>query len=459
MKIKIKISSPDDSSDQYNTSFLFRTNVKSPSYARSINHFGEYVLQCRPRMGDGKTLDPVLTALQTTIDSQILTRTSRSRKSYRYMDSYPDPTATVSITNIFTWKFTDGDFTMVYQKTKSQFYINGTKLNKADILSILSKVVYRTCFVRSSVELYTYLNQLVVVPPNVMYCVENRTPYSFWDVRSEVLPRGSVRGKKYSVTLTTQIISDTECALEISENIWAPIKIKELNQFINYHKFDKQRSKRWALSPERLWEMLFGSKPSYSQRNVMYSFLQQNRTQDRVEERAQQLLVDLTKEHPNKIFKFTSRNIQGDRGIESNALLVKGIAHDWMLIPNNSRTMHQKVNAYKVMGAYSYSEWALETNKYTAMSIFRMGSDLQPTSIIGLQGPICIDTLHGNSSEGDQMASRALALMNDKVTSRYIKTLTPYLRPDGAEKLTTDIVIMLTAHGAEYNTTNRRMEI
>ena len=103
----------------------------------------------------------------------------------------------MSITNIFTWKFTDGDFTMDYQKTKSQFYINGTKLNKADILSILSKVVYRTCFVRSSVELYTYLNQLVVVPPNVMYCVENRTPYSFWDVRSEVLPRGSVRGKAH----------------------------------------------------------------------------------------------------------------------------------------------------------------------------------------------------------------------------------------------------------------------
>lgn len=451
MKIKIKISSPDDSTDQYNTSFLFRTNVKNRYGPRSLNRFGEYVLQCRPRMGDGKTLDPVLTALQVTIDSHLLVRPRRSY--YRYNEDVP---ASVSTTNIFTWKFTDGDFTMVYQKTKSQFYINGMKLNKADILSILSKVVYRTCFVRSSVELYTYLNQLVVVPPNVMYCVENRTPYSFWDVRSEVLPRGSVRGKKYSVTLTTQIISDTECALEISENIWAPIKIKELNQFINYHKFDKQRSKRWALSPERLWEMLFRSKPSYSQRNVMYSFLQQNRTQDRVEERAQQLLVDLTKEHPNKIFKFTSRNIQGNRGIKSNALLVKGIAHDWMLIPNNSRTMHQKVNAYKVMGAYSYSEWALETNKYTAMSIFRMASDLQPTSIIGLQGPICIDTLHGNSSEGDQMASRALALMNDKVTSRYIKTLTPYLRPDGAEKLTTDIVVMLTAHGADYNTTNRR---
>ena len=33
------------------------------------------------------------------------------------------------------------------------------KLNKVDIMSILSKVIYRTCFVKSSLELYKYLNQ------------------------------------------------------------------------------------------------------------------------------------------------------------------------------------------------------------------------------------------------------------------------------------------------------------
>tara|TARA_R100000781_G_scaffold9994_1_gene9683 strand:+ start:2752 stop:4146 length:1395 start_codon:yes stop_codon:yes gene_type:complete len=454
MKIKIKISSPDDSSDNYTTSFLFRSNV--PNYNRRVegrNKFGEIVFRCRPQMANDKTLDPILSALQTIIDGRILQKnTSRSR--YRYAQN-GDNSPSVNYSSIFTWKFNDGNFTMVYQQTKSQFYINGMKLNKVDIMSILSKVIYKTCFVRNSKELYTYLNQLIVVPPNVMYCVENRTPYSFWDVRPSSLSHTAVRGKKYSVTLNTQIISETECALEISENIWATITIKELNQFINYHKFDKQRSKKWALMPENLWCALFGTMPSYSQKNLMYSFLQQNRTQDRVEERAQQLLVDLTKEHPNQIYKFITRTTQMQRGeehvIPSNSLLVRGTISDWMLIPNNSRSMHQKVNAYKVIGEYQIDEWTILPKKYTPISIFESVYQEIPNAIIGLVGPICIDTLHGNSSEGDQMASRALALMNDKVTGNYIKTLKPYM--DSQTHVISDNVLLnMQEYGATYNT-------
>tara|TARA_R110002049_G_scaffold283859_1_gene464341 strand:- start:2843 stop:4168 length:1326 start_codon:yes stop_codon:yes gene_type:complete len=398
-----------------------------------MNRFGEIVLRCSPRMTDAKSIDPVIHSLQGIIELQLLKKKSGrpfQRVNYRYNDKPPKSKNTI---NVFTWKFKDGNFSIVYQTSKSQFYINGIKLNKADIMTIISKLVYKTCFTRNSTDLYKYLNQLIILPPNVMYCVENRTPYSFWDVRPDHMQTNSVRGKKYSVTLNTQIISETECALEISENIWATIKIKDLNQFINYHKFDKQRSKKWALMPENLWCALFGSMPSYSQMNLMYSFLQQNRTQDRIEERAQQLLVDLTKEHPNKIYKFKNKTASmfNKKG-SSNCLFVKGVLCDWVLIPNHSRTMHQKVNAYKIEGVFkTLSETKSKSKRVTLLSIVNPRKEL-PIAIMALTGPICIDTLHGNSSEGDQMASRALALMNDELTSKYIKTLRPYLIEESA---------------------------
>jgi len=471
MKIKIQISSPDDSSDSYETSFLFRTNSpprKRGNYGQ-MNQFGEVVLRCSPRMTDAKSIDPVIHSLQGIIETQLLIkRRGRNYQRVNYRYAYEEPPKPKNIISVFTWKFKDGNFTIVYQKTKSQFHINGIKLNKADIMTIISKLIYKTCFTRNSADLYKYLNQLIVVPPNVMYCIENRTPYSFWDVRPDHMQTNSVRGKKYSVTLNTQIISETECALEISENIWATIKIKDLNQFINYHKFDKQRSKKWALMPENLWCALFGSMPSYSQMNLMYSFLQQNRTQDRIEERAQQLLVDLTKEHPNKIYKFESI-AQGRNGkvISSNSLFVKGDLCDWLLIPNNSRTMHQKVNAYKIEKVFiegnnnldspnSLDGWINTPRKYTPLSVFKLGKR-NPIVIFAMTGPVCIDTLHGNSSEGDQMASRALALMNDELTGKYIKTLAPYLR-DRCLRVSDQIITNLVKYGSVYDSIKRPME-
>ena len=47
-----------------------------------------------------------------------------------------------------------------------------------------------------------------------------------------------------------------------------------------------------------------------------------------------------------------------------------------------------------------------------------------------LKGPICIDNIHSNSSLGDQFASRALALLNDKLTVKLIYTIDRYI-PDG----------------------------
>ena len=117
MKIKIQISSPDDSLDSYETSFLFRSNSpprKRRNYGQ-MNQFGEIVLRCSPRMTDAKSIDPVIHSLQGIIESQLLIK-RRGRDyyhpNYRY-DQLDNPPKPKNIISVFTWKFKDGNFTIV----------------------------------------------------------------------------------------------------------------------------------------------------------------------------------------------------------------------------------------------------------------------------------------------------------------------------------------------------------
>jgi len=427
MKVKMKISSPDDSREEYTTSFLYRGTVWGNKRVY-LNKFGEYCLNAHARM-NRKAVDPVIAEIRNSLEVSILSTPRHRRSRYDY-SSRREPIDTNNITHILTWKFNKIPFSLVYQKVGSLFYINGVKLNKSDILDIIAKVVYRTCFVKDSGKLNTYLQALTSYPPNVMYCVENRTPYVFWrrDGKYSV-------GEKVQVSLNTVIISPDECALEISENIWASIKVKELNQFINYHKFDNKRSQKWALSPENLWNKLMGYSPTESQKQLMYAFLSQNRTQDIVEKRAQSLLYELETEHPNKIFKVDFH----DGGGKREGLIVRGILSDWLLMDNHRRNTHQQVDTYSLTGAnieVLKGNMPMSKNMLVVNGTRGFPIEDQYRSTVAFSGTVCIDTLHGGTSLGDQLASRALALMNDKHTRKMLKTLEPYLRAENRYRLT-----------------------
>ena len=440
MKVKMKISSPDDSREVYTTSFLYRGTIKHNT--PYLNNYGEYVVNVHARM-NRKAVDPVIAEIRSSLENSFLKNPKQRKSRYSYSRN-TDSVDTNNVTHILTWKFNKIPFSLVYQKVGSVFYINGIKLNKSDILDIIAKVVYRTCFVRDSGKLNTYLQALTSYPPNVMYCVENRTPYVFWK-RDE---KYSV-GEKVQVSLNTVIISPNECALEISENIWASIKVKELNQFINYHKFDNKRAQKWALSPENLWNKLMGYSPTESQKQLMYAFLSQNRTQDIVEKRAQSLLYELEIEHPNKIFKVDFH----DGGGKREGLIVRGFLSDWLLMDNHRRNTHQQVDTYALTGAnLEVLKGNVPASKNTLVVNGTRGFPIeeQYRSTVTFNGAVCIDTLHGGTSLGDQLASRALALMNDKNTRKMLKTLEPYLRGESRYRLTDSDINYMKKEGAWF---------
>ena len=274
MKVKMLIPTPDDTRNSYKTSFLFMTTSKLYAYKARLNKFGEYVIRITDVDRYDTALDPTYTVIEQALKTHLFPT------HLRWGDS------TNNMTGIITFRYEDGDSTVVFQKSKPHFFLNGARQNKGIVLGNIARIIYRSCFESSSISMDKYISRLLLFPPNVTHALENRTPYNFW-----------LDGRKYEVRLNTKPISDNECALEISDGVWAPIKISDLNGFINLHRFDKRRSDRWAVSPKHLWSNLLGYLPSEAQENLMVEFLKQNRTQDIVEERASQLLEELEIEY------------------------------------------------------------------------------------------------------------------------------------------------------------------
>ena len=395
MKVKLKIPKPDNSGEYSTTSFLYRSTQKIDTY-RNLNRFGEFKVTAQFDASKRHSLDPIFSSIESEI-SKTLFPTSSKWKDVN------------SVTCIITFKYKDGDSTLVFQKNKPHFFLNGEKANKSIIMANLSKIFYRSCFEVSSRRMDTYVNRLMLFPPNVMHSVENRTPYSFYD------KSGSM--KKQEVRINTKIISDKECALEISDGVWANITVKDLNSFINFHRFGQKRSEKWGVAPEYIWEKLLNYAPSVTQTKLMYAFLKQNRTQDLVEQRARELMIELGESYPDKIKLFTYDETEKQRPL--TGMLVRGVKCDWFILERRSGSATQKVTTKR---------FSLYLNSGESSTVTRsVGSTIQhwdePMRVIGRMQDVCVDNIHRNSSLGDQFATRAMTLMNDVSSASRISTI------------------------------------
>ena len=371
MKVKYYIPKTDDSGEHYETSFLMRVTGVRHKLGR-VNHLGENTIHCGKiniASAASKKLDPVNEVIASNVRSYLIPKPPSSRYSYRDSSDWD------RWTTIITFKREDGDAMLWIQKNNSVYTLNSERMNLQDIGKAIAKVLYRSCFDRSAESLESYIDKVVTYPANILYALENRTPYNFWD-----------KGQKIDVRINTNLIGDKTAVLEISEGIWGEISIKDLNSFINTFGLNSSRSKNWyRITPRKLWTRLMGEEPTESQHKLMIAWLMQNRTQNMIETRAKELLHDLASEYERMELVLHD---------DYMALFVRGKDADW-IIADADRGMkqnHQKVNTY----FWSGTDWT---------------------------GPICIDNIHVNSSIGDQLAARAMMLLNDRQAGDMIYTL------------------------------------
>ena len=386
MKIKILIPTPDDRRETISSSFLYRSTRQKKytmgSYdlqSRRMNNFGEHVITIpRPEINNRRTKkghDPILEAMKTRISNTFMS----PRRGYsEYDDDW---------LSWFGWKY-DGETVLVsLSKVNGQFLLNNVKKNKEDCASALSKIIMYGTTNRSADRLRDYITKNVNYSQNIIYALENRTPYWFFK-----------EGQKIECRINMQLIDENEIALEISDGVWGSMKVKDANIFMNSYRSSSTRSKKWAnLSPKKLFKAVMNREPSDSELKLMVAWLMQNRTSKMVEDRATVLLKEMTDKYDD-MFLLNAGKAREHLGIAASdnydyAVLVRGKLGDWIIYKNENSSRFQRVSAVFVKGFKKYD------------------------------GPFCIDNLHDNSSIGDQIASRAMILKNDKQAKTMIHTL------------------------------------
>ena len=398
MKIKVLVPTPNDNHDEYyKTSMLVRfvPPLNRVRRRNTVNHLGEYELKVSSTHMS-KSDDPIIENIRQAMRTWFFPRTRLNRFSILYNDDNQNV--------IMSRKMDGGMFTLHLLFNGSSVRINGTSISKENAEKVVSKIINRLCFESSCDRMKEYTEMLLTVPPRVVHALENRTPYRYFR-----------NGERIKVRLNTKRISEKECALEISDSVWIPIKNKDLDSFIKYHKESNNRSKKWNLSPMNLIRTLDPEthrSMSTSAEKVMHHFLDQNRTQKLVEERAQKLLTEMEEKFPTRLKVFMHKDSEDDNE-PRKSMLVNGKLADWVIMPQRRvHNVHQSVEVYAVGGQGPNREHTVALGQYD------------------LKGPICIDNVHSNSSIGDQIVSRALALLNDHVAVQAIHTLKGYVPPN-----------------------------
>jgi hypothetical protein len=127
------------------------------------------------------------------------------------------------------------------------------------------------------------------------------------------------------------------------------------------------------------------------------AFLEQNRSEKLVQERAMTLLDDLLVQYPDRVKRKDSKN--------SIRIIVSGQSSDWLLVGSKDNLENTKI------GIQAVSTQMLSETIIDAKDAMKWSST------------ICINTGGKNPSLGDQFASRILSLLNDNMTMKRVSTL------------------------------------
>ena len=313
------------------------------------------------------------------------------------------------------------DCLMIVVSYDGKYKINGTTLPLVSVANALARVTYFSCFEdnRNISKLMSVLIDSITIPEPVSYVLENRAPYHFYSDY-----------KKQEVRLNVQPIGNSKYAIEISDSVWGEISQKDLLTFVNSYRDNKKRGNWNNLSPKMLYARLIGEEPTEGQLKLMKAFLSQNRTQDIVERRAKELIVETCERLPSHFFyhkeeveEGTSRVVENEVTItpENNEwLFVRGKLYDWKIRKAHNAQSRQSVSTF----VYNTITDRIKTGQVQNENGEWVDTFTEEKKFLW-RGPICVDNLafNGATSIGDQMVARGYAFLNDEVTINLINTI------------------------------------
>tara|TARA_R110001592_G_scaffold282401_3_gene550119 strand:+ start:892 stop:2106 length:1215 start_codon:yes stop_codon:yes gene_type:complete len=274
-------------------------------------------------------------------------------------------------------EFVINDFSVIVTN-ETTISINGLKGTKREIFYNLSRFLYRVNNDMNRSETMMLFYKICNTPYEISHVLENRVPYYFFNV-----------GTRINVRLNAKQISDDKVAIEISDSVWGTISFKDLSKYLGHYLHGHNRGSWKFLSPQKLYLLLMGKEITESDSDVMIAFLEQNRTSKLVEDRAEVLLEQTLAKYKNKV------KLLSDKETSEQYLLVKGIDNDWLFNWSNNRRNSS-------------------------------GRQLVSTAFLSMTGSwngVCVDNLQSNSPIHDQLVTRLLVCINDRITKERVSTM------------------------------------
>tara|TARA_R100001463_G_scaffold1194_3_gene5209 strand:- start:9830 stop:11059 length:1230 start_codon:yes stop_codon:yes gene_type:complete len=279
-------------------------------------------------------------------------------------------------------EFVINDFSVIVTN-ETPISINGLKGTKREIFYNLSRFLYRVNNDMSRSETMMLFYRICNTPYEISHVLENRVPFYFFN-----------NGRRVDVRLNAKQISDDKIALEISDSVWGTISFKDLSKYLGHYLHGHNRGSWKFLSPQKLYFLLMGKEITESDSDVMIAFLEQNRTSKLIEDRAEILLEQTLAKYKNKV------KMLSDKETREQYLLVKGIDNDWLFSWNTNR---------KSAGRQ------LVTTAYLSI--------IKEDDTIGEWRAVCVDNLQSNSPIHDQLVTRLLVCINDRMTKQRVSTM------------------------------------
>lgn len=376
MELKLRIKKPMDSNDHYET-LLSGKILRHANFRAGYDNQNSVLI--RPSTTDHHD---VLHHAISSWYKEVIGKRKRQNRHYRK-----------GLPSTYTGTLTIGGCPIFITKKSGRISLNGTSLSLERAADSLARLTFRSCFIKDIEDLMKFFYSTLSMPENISYVLENRLPYFFY-----------ADYERHEVRLNVQRTGNEVCAIEISDGLWGEISFKELNKYCNFYVNGKKRGKWPYTSPANLFSSLVGRKPNNAELDLMVAFLQQNRKQDIVEERALSLIKDMVDQYPERLFPVWKDN-------ELESLYVRGKGYDWKLTNRGYKTGTQLVSTYL---------WEKTTETV----------DDEVVITDHWAGPICIDNMSKNSSLGDQFAARAMALLNDVLTIKIVSTIRSYIKSD-----------------------------
>ena len=332
---------------------------------------------------------------------------------------------------------------IIYWKAGRKFYINGFPVLKTTLVNCMNILFTHARRCDTQEEFEANMERYLNTDPVVRKAITDKVLYRFY----------KLDGEKVETLLNIQIIGKKEVAIEMNPGLWVPMSVGAFKSFVNC---GTRKNKFSHISPEELVHFTTGKLLSEGDIKMTHAFLEQNRKSALREKRSLELIEDLSTRFKGIYGMDIGEVEKGGRVMtphppkdKNTVMFVKGKQLDWAVVTRALKASgRQDVSTYFVVPvskknisitqerngiANVYIDMLKRVNlgyiaegKFSPRGSYMIGERNGEQQLFYCEGPICIDNAQNDVSIGDQLAGRALALLNDVHSFKNISTLRSY---------------------------------